>query len=328
MKAFDYASPKALQQALGLLGTNWDTAVLAGGTDLLSLMKDDIVAPKRVVNIKALPGMDTIAPAAGGLRIGALMTLDALADAPPLKQQYPALAQAIDEAASPQIRNLATIGGNLCQRPRCWYFRNGLGLLAQQDGKSLVLEGDNRQHAILGNDGPAYFVSPSTIAPILIAYGAKVTIAGPTGTRDVPLEKFFVVPKNENEREHDLKPNEIITHIVLPPATGVRAANYEVRQKETFCWPYATAAVALQMSGATVKSARVVMGWVAPVPWVSEEAAQAITGKPLNEKTAAAAGAAAVSKARALSQNGYKIKLAGVAVKRALLAAAGKGGAA
>src|SRR5207244_12924728 len=127
-------------------------------------------------------------------------------------------------------------GGNLCQRPRCWYFRNGLGLLAQREGKSLVLEGDNRYHAILGNEGPAYFVSPSTIAPMLIAYGAQVRIEGAGGPRTIPLEKFYVIPQSEDQREHDLKPNEIVTHVVLPAAAGVRAASYEVRQKEAFDW--------------------------------------------------------------------------------------------
>ena len=135
-----------------------------------------------------------------------------------IQHQHPMLASAAGDAASPQIRNVATIGGNLCQRPRCWYFRAGHGLLAQKDGKSLVLQGDNRYHAILGNDGPAYFVSPSTIAPVLIAYNAKVRIVGPRGPREIPLEKFFVIPKTEQEREHDLKPDEFISHVIVPPA--------------------------------------------------------------------------------------------------------------
>lgn len=325
MNRFEYASPTSLKQALGLLSANWgESEVLAGGTDLLGRMKDYVSTPKRVVNIKGLPGIHGISRDSGGLRIGALVTLDRVAEASEVHQHYPALAQAVAEAASPQIRNMATIGGNLCQRPRCWYYRNGMGLLAKSDGKSLVLDGDNRYHAVLGNDGPAYFVSPSTIAPMLIAYNARVLIAGPKGNREVALEKFYRAPQSEAEREHDLKPNEILTHIVVPAAKGAHAANYEVRQKTAFDWPLATASVVLQMSGDTVQSARIVMGAVAPVPWVSTEAAQAITGKSIDEQSATAAGAAAVSKARPLSQNGYKIKLASVAVKRALLAAAGK----
>jgi xanthine dehydrogenase YagS FAD-binding subunit len=234
------------------------------------------------------------------------------------------LASAADDAASPQIRNIATLGGNLCQRPRCWYFRNGFGLVPKDEGgKSLVLQGDNRYHAILGNDGPAYFVSPSSVAPALIAVGARIRIFGPGGTREVPLEKFFVIPRSENEREHDLKSNEIVTDVLVPPPSGARTGHYEVRQKEAFDWPLATASVAVAMDGNTVRSARVVLGHVAPVPWLSAEAERALAGKPLDEQTADAAGRAAVGKAKSLGRNGYKIQLARVAVKRALLQAAG-----
>lgn len=326
MNRFEYVSPNSVKQALGLLSANWDDAeILAGGTDLLALMKDYVVSPKRVVNIKQLPGMHAISAERDGLRIGALVTLDRIVDAPQIRREFSALAQCVADAASPQIRNMATMGGNLCQRPRCWYFRNGMGLLPKTaEGKSLVVEGDNRYHAILGNEGPAYFVSPSTIAPMLIAYGARLRITGPTGEREVDVEKFFRIPTSENEREHDLKANELITAIDVPTGKGVRVASYEVRQRTSFDWPLATAAVALQMDGSTVQRARIVMGAVAPVPWVSQEAAQAIIGKSIDERTASAAGEAAVGKARPLSHNDYKVKLAAVAVKRALLAAAGQ----
>jgi xanthine dehydrogenase YagS FAD-binding subunit len=338
MRAFEYASPKQKQQAVGLLGPQWDNAeVLAGGTDLLALMKDDIVHPRRLVNIKELQELHGISfHPQTGLRIGALTTLVELSEDSTVKQYYTMLAAAASEAASPQIRNLATIGGNMCQRPRCWYFRNGFGLLPKdQSGKSLVLEGDNRHHAILGNSGPAYFVSPSTIAPVLIAYGARIRLFGRNGARELPLEKFFIIPQNENQREHDLRPNEIVTDITVPPISGVhnvhyvqppvlwaRAAHYEVRQKEAFDWPYATASVLLKMSGDNVQSARIVMSHVAPIPWISNEASQAITGKAITEETADAAGAAAVANAKSLGHNKHKIKLARVAVKRALLRAA------
>jgi len=200
-----------------------------------------------------------------------------------------------------------------------------MGLLPKTaGGNSLVVEGDNRYHAILGNEGPAYFVSPSTIAPMLIAYGARVRITGPTGEREAEVEKFFRIPTSENEREHALNANELITEVFVPPARGVRAASYEVRQRASFDWPLATAAVALQMKGSMVQSARIVMGAVAPVPWVSQEAAQAIVNKSIEERTASVAGEAAVSKARPLSHNQYKLRLAAVAVRRALMAAAGQ----
>jgi xanthine dehydrogenase YagS FAD-binding subunit len=325
MQAFDYVSPKTQSQALSLLGKSWgETEILAGGTDLLALMKDEIVTPKRLVNIKQLPGIHAVSNQKDGVSLGALATLDQLAEAAELKRNYPALSEAINEAASPQIRNLATLGGNLCQRPRCWYFRRGLGLIPKDEsGKDLVEIGDNRYHAILGNDGPAKFVSPSTIVPALIAYGAKVQLAGPKGKRELPLEKFYVIPKSAEEREHDLQPNEIVTGVALPAPRGLKVAHYELRQKAAFDWPLALAAVALKMNGNTVSSARVVMGYVAPVPWISPEAEQALAGKPVSEEQAKAAADAALKNARPLSHNAYKVQLARVAVKRAILKAAG-----
>jgi len=331
MRAFSYASPTRKEEVAPLLGASWgETEILAGGSDLLSLMKDDITTPKRLVNIKQVAGMHAISNEAGTLHMGALVTLDQISGASQIKQHHPMLAQGTGEAASPQIRNVATIGGNLCQRPRCWYFRTGHGLLAlDKNGKSMVLQGDNRYHAILGNDGPAYFVSPSTIAPILIAYNARLRILGPRGQRELPLEKFFVIPKAESEREHDLQPNEFITDVIVPPAPGVRAGHYEVRQKEAFDWPYATAAVALKMNGRTIESARVVLSHVAPIPWLSPEAAEALKGKAITQATAEEAAKAALSKAKSLGHNSAKIHLARVAVKRAILKAAGaEGGAA
>jgi len=324
MHPFEYTSPKTKEQAIPLLGRNWgEVEVLAGGTDLLSLMKDDVTTPRRLVNIKDIADLRGINRGAGNsVRIGALATLAEIAASQEIRRDLPMFAAAAGDAASPQIRNLATLGGNLCQRPRCWYFRTGNGLLARgKDGKSLVTAGDNRYHAILGNDGPAYFVSPSTVAPVLIAYGAKVHILGLQGVRELALEKFYVTPSSDQEREHDLKPTEIVTEIVVPAASGVKAAQYEVRQKEAFDWPYATAAVALTMNGNQVSSARVVMGHVAPVPWVSTEAAQALAGKTISPAVAEQAAQAAVAKAKSLGHNAQKIHLAKVAVRRAILKA-------
>ena len=325
MRQFEYTAPQSTQQAIGLLGQDWAQAqILAGGTDLLALMKDDVQSPKRVVNIKMIPGLAGIQyNATGGLKIGALTKLAEVADNADVRRNYPMLAYAFDEAASPQIRYMATVGGNICQRPRCWYFRSGFGLLAMKDGKSLVTDGDNRYHAIIGNQGAAKFVTPSTIAPALIAHNAKVRIVGLSGQREVELAKFFRTPQAENEREHDLKANEVITEIVVPAANGAKAAQYEIRQKETFDWPLSLASVALWMDGNTVKQANVVLGAVAPVPWVSQEAAQALVGKSINEQTADAAGQAAVSIAKPLSRNAYKVQLTRTAVKRAILQAAG-----
>jgi xanthine dehydrogenase YagS FAD-binding subunit len=325
MRPFEYASPRTKEQAVALLSAN--SAILAGGTDLLALMKDEVVTPHRLVNLKSIDGLRAVHSDAKGTGIGALVTLDDLSQHPVIARAYPLLHEALIEAASPQVRNLATLGGNICQRPRCWYFRNGMGLLPKDDkGESLVLKGDNRYHAILGNDGPAYFVSPSTIVPTLVAYGARVHLFGPRGSREIELEKFFRIPKSEQEREHDLAPNEIITDVIIPPADGAKTGYYEVRQKEAFDWPLATCAVVLQMNGNSVRSARVVLGSVAPIPWLSKEAADALIGKPINEQTAMAAANAALAPAKSLGKNKYKITVAKAAVKRAVLNAA-KGGA-
>jgi xanthine dehydrogenase YagS FAD-binding subunit len=329
MRPFEYASPATPAQAVSLLGTTWGNAeILAGGTDLLALMKDDIVNPKRLVNIKEIKELNGVSSDSKGLRVGALTKLEDLAENDNVKKDYPALAEALSEAASPQIRNMATIGGNLCQRPRCWYFRNGLGLIPKDEsGKELVTGGENRYHAILGNDGPAKFVSPSTVVPVLIAYGAKIRLVGPKGKREVPLEKFYLTPKSESEREHDLQPNEVLTELLVPPSSGWNVAHYEIRQKEVFDWPLAVAAVALRTSGANIQEARVVMGYVAPTPWLSPEAAQALAGEAASEETAKAAADAALRDAKPLSQNAYKVKLANVAVRRAIMKAASGGAA-
>lgn len=326
MRPFEYVTANSRNQVAELLGANWaDAEILAGGTDIVALMKDEVVNPKRLVNIKRISDLRGISVDASGLHMGALTTLSEIAHNEDVAKRFPAVAEAARDAASPQIRNMATLGGNLCQRPRCWYFRNGMGLIPtdKKTGKSLVLEGDNRYHAVLGNDGPAYFVSPSTVVPALIAHGAKVRILGSGKLRELDLEKFYVVPKSEKDREHDLRPNELVVEVMVPAAEGVHAANYEVRQKATFDWPLATCSVALTMDGSRVKSAKIILGHVAPVPWVSHEGAEAITGKELTPENAMAAANAALAPAKSLGKNKYKITVAKAAVKRALLAAGG-----
>lgn len=322
MQPFEYSSPKSLKEAFPLLGAQWGEAdILAGGTDLLSLMKDFVHAPKRLVSLREIKTLAGISKAGGGLRIGALTTVDALMNDATIRNTYPALHQAARGITSPQVRNVGTVGGDLCQRPRCWYFRQGFGLLAMKDGKSLVAEGDNRYHAIFGT-GPARFVSASSFGPALIALGAKLKIESASGAREVEAAKFFLSPAAEGQREVDLKPNEILTEILLP-ATTAKNATYEVRQKDALDWPLTAASVALTMSGSTVSKAMIVMGHVAPAPVVAGSAAAMLAGKAVNADTAAAAAAEAVKTAQPLSGNAYKVTLAKTAVKRALLRAAG-----
>lgn len=325
MEAFEYAHPTTQQEAIGLLGSGWnDAAVLAGGTDLISLMKEYVVTPKRVVNIKNVEGLNGIRSNLEGVRIGALVTMDEVLENSTIRSEFPALTHAAEGITSPQIRAMGTVGGDLCQRPRCWYFRNGYGLLAKdENGKSLVPDGENRYHAILGNSGPAYFVNPSSLAPALIALEAKLQLADPKGQREVRASEFFVIPKSEEERENVLKPNEVLTHILIPASSrGLRSATYEVRHKTALDWPLAAAAVAVKLEGGRVREGRIVLGHVAPIPWQAREAEKELEGKSITESTAAGIGEAAVRGAKPLSQNGYKVQLARVAVKRALLAAA------
>ncbi|HKS82566.1 MAG TPA: FAD binding domain-containing protein [Candidatus Acidoferrales bacterium] len=324
MEAFSYANPSSLSEALSLLPSKWGgTEVLAGGTDLLSRMKDHVSTPERLVNIKGVSELRKIEEADAAYRIGALVTFDELLAHEPIEHSFPSLVEAARGVSSPQIRTMGTVGGDLLQRPRCWFYRAGYGLLAQDDkGKSLVPGGDNRYHAILGNEGPAYFVSPSSLAPALFALNAKFILHGPAGHREVSAESFFVSPKSKDEREHAIKPNELLTQIAIPASSREwRNATYEVREKMALDWPLATASVALKMEGSRIASARIVLGHVAPVPWPARAAEKALEGKTLSEETAAAAGDAAVEGAKPLSHNGYKVQLARVCVKRALLAA-------
>jgi xanthine dehydrogenase YagS FAD-binding subunit len=322
MQNFEYASPATLKEAAALLGSNWnDASVLAGGTDLISMMKEELATPKRVVNIKGIKELGGIQKTGGNIRIGATVTLDELLENAAIRQELPSIAAAARGITSPQIRNMGTAGGDLCQRPRCWYFRGGNGLLALKDGKSLVPDGQNKYHAIFSS-GPAYFVSASSLGPALAALGAKVKLVSATGSREVAIEKFFITPTGADMREIALQPNEILTEIVVP--VGMKNATYEVRERQALDWPLVTASVALKMSGSAIGSARVVLGHVAPTPYIAASAGQMLAGKTISDAVAEQAGEAAVSGATPLSQNDYKIQLAKVAVKRALLQAAGK----
>jgi xanthine dehydrogenase YagS FAD-binding subunit len=323
MEPFAYARPATQKEALAHLGASFEeSAILAGGTDLLSLMKNYVVTPKRLVDIKGVKEFGGISRSDGGVRIGATVTLQELADDAGLQKDFPGLVAAAAAVPSMQIRNMGTVAGDLCQRPRCWYFRNGFGLLARDaKGKPLVPGGDNRYHAILGNGGPAYFVNPSSLAPVLIALGAQLEIAGGKSVRKVALEKFYLAPQNEHEREYSLAANEILAAVLVPKgAEQWRTAIYEVRERQALDWPLVSAAVALR----PIKDgyeARIVLGHVAPTPWRSPEAERALAGKSLNAENAAKAAEATVHGARPLSGNKYKVQLARVAVKRAILAA-------
>jgi xanthine dehydrogenase YagS FAD-binding subunit len=322
MNNFDYAQPGNLAELLDLLSSKSGTKeLLAGGTDLVGLMKRMIVTPDLLVNINDVAEMQGIATdELGNVIIGAAARLDEIRDCP-LTEPLDALRQAIDATANIQFPSQSTLGGELCRRPRCWYFRDGHGLLAE-NGR-MVVDGDNRFHAILGNGGPAKFVNASRLAPALIALGADVRIASSKTTEQnqIPLEKLYQTPSREGQRENVIKPNQVITAIIVPNSTRVVSATYEVHHGQGQDDPLAAAAVAISTNAGVVQQAKIVLGQVAPTPWISFEAAQEIVGQPVNDGTAEAAGLAAISAASPLSENEYKIQLAKVAVKRALLQA-------
>lgn len=332
MKNFTYHRPSTIQQALPLLEDKWGPAeLLAGGTDLLDRQKEYVSQPDKVVSLGGLGGdfrqivaavPDADRPAL--VTIGAGVRLAEIAEHPSVINAYPALATAAGQIAGPQIRNMATLGGNLCQRNRCWYFRDEhVHCLLKGGRKCFAQEGENQYHAVFTQGHPCVIVHPSTLAPVLIALGATAEVIGPKGKRVVPVEKLFQAPVKETQREHTLAPNEVLVGVKLGPPARLRNASYEVKQRETNEWPLVQAAVAFQLDGKTAKGVRVVLGHVAPTPVVSESAAKTLEGKEVTEATASAAGEAAIEGARPLSQNGYKVQLLKVAVKRAVLLASG-----
>jgi len=327
MNSFEYASPRTEDEAVELLSAHGgNTAVLAGGTDLFNLLRAGCIAPERVVDIKNIESMQGVTSVSDGLMIGALTTLDEIM-AHPLVRPYESLVQVADAVHSIQIQAMGTIGGDLCHLPNCWYYRNGYGLLGQKNAESLVAEGRNDFHAVFGNRGPAKFVCASRFAPALIAWGAKARIVGPEPGQVgiMPLEYFFVTPKAEKQGVTVLQPGQLLTHVLLPEAAeSFVSASYEVLQMEGLDWPLGGAGVWLEMSSSIVANARIVMGHVAPTPWVSLDAAEALVGRAVDERSAQAAGDAAVLRATPLSENDYKVQIARTAVKRAILRAAGQ----
>lgn len=324
MKSFEYAAPRTELEAVQVLSAELGrTEILAGGTDLVGLLKKMVLTPDRVVNIMGIPSLRQIERLPnGGVSIGAAVTLDELLESRVL-DDYPAIEQAIRGINSMQLQCQGTIGGELCQRPQCWFFRNGQGLLGKAG--SAVEAGDNRYHAIFGNQGPAKFVSSSRIAPALVALGAVARVFGPSAELEavVGVDQLFRVPRHEGQRETAIAPNQLLTHIVLPAGVGRFSSTYEVRQGVGPEFPFAAAAASLDIQQGVVRDARVVLGQVAPIPWLSTEAAAVVLGRELNAELAEAAGEAAVASATPLSQNAYKVQMAKVAVKRALLLAAG-----
>jgi xanthine dehydrogenase YagS FAD-binding subunit len=322
MKAFRHRSPAdvkgavaAVQQARGDGGA---VAIAGGGSDVLGMMKDRLITPDVVVSLKAIKGLDRIAPQGGGLTIGALTTIDALGRHPVVRQRYRVLAEAAEGVATPQIRNVATIGGNVLQRPWCWYYRNGFACLKNGGSVCYSVTGENQFHAIFGG-GPSYIVHPSDTAPALVALGATFKLAGPSGERTVPAAEFFTLPTVNAARENVLRDDEVLTAVVLPalPA-GARSTYHKVMDREAWTHAVVSAAIALEMNGDVCRAARIVLGGVAPIPWRLPDVERLLEGQRITPDLAARAGAAAIAGARPLAKNRYKVPLTTAVVKRAV----------
>ena len=324
MKAFAYVNPRSEKEAVAALKVDGIAMVIGGGQDLLARMKDYIDSPDTVVNVKGLDATIASTPD-GGMKIGSAVKIIDLFEHAQVAKLYPAVNAAAIEIGTPQIRNQGTVGGNVNQRPRCWYFRNEEFVCFKKGGsRCFAVGGENQYHAIFGNDGPSHIVHPSSLAVPFTAYGAKFRVLGPKGEREIAAADYFTMPTLQNVlKENVLDDEDILTHVILPKPGNVKSGHYEVRYKASHDWPLAFSTVVLTMNGNTISSARVVLGAVAPTPWRSKAAEAALVGKPLNEATAIAAGEAAVSEAKPMSGNAYKVQIAKTAVKRAVLAAAG-----
>ena len=323
MKTFSNANPRDVAHAVSIVTAarkdGKSVALAGGGSDLLGLMKERLVTPDVLVSLKSIKGLDQAkAAAGGGLTIGGLMTLDAVSRDPQVRRQYPVLAEAAESVATPQIRNVATLAGNICQRPWCWYYRNGFKCLKNGGTTCYSIAGENEFHAIFGG-GPSYIVQPSDTAPARVALGATFRVAGPAGDRDVPAGEFFTLPAADASRENVLKDGEMLVSIALPaPGQGARSRYHKVLDREAWTHAVVSAAVVLEMDQDTCRSARVVLGGVAPIPWRLPAVEQLLAGQRLTPELAAKAGEAATSGARPLAKNGYKVPMVRALVARSL----------
>jgi xanthine dehydrogenase YagS FAD-binding subunit len=327
MKAFVNANPKDLKEAVALLGQarqqGHSASIVGGGSDLLGMVKEHLVAPDVLVNLRSIKGLDQIAADSSGVKIGGLVTLDALSQHPAIRKQYTVLAEAAGSVGTPQIRNAGTLAGNVAQRPWCWYLRNGFPCYKNGGNTCFSVTGENQFHAIFGG-GPSYIVHPSDTAPALLALDAKFRIVGPAGERVIPAAEFFALPRIDPERENVLAPDEVIAAIHLPPARGgVRSTYHKLMDREAWTHAVVSSAVVLEFDAQKVcRSARIVLGGVAPIPWRLPKVEAMLTGQRITPELAARAGEASVEGAQPLAKNKYKLPLTKSTVSRTLLSVA------
>ena len=323
MRPFSYQRPATVDEAIGLLGSNGSTRPLAGGTDLLTLMKADLVSPERLIDIKRLDDLPaSIAAAADGLVIGGGVTLADLEQHELVGQLYPALAEAAGSAATPQLRNMATVAGNLLQRPRCWYFRNARFDCWLKGGADCPARGgENQLHALFAN-GPCVAVHPSDLASALVALDASVQVRGPRGDREIAASEFFGQPKEDRRRETTLAEDELVLSLTVPPlADGARNTYLKAMDRKVWAFALVGVAVSLRMVNDRIADARVVLSGVAPIPWRCPDAERLLNGASPDEDLFGRAAQAALDGAAPLAHNGYKVPLAQGLIKQALTSA-------
>jgi xanthine dehydrogenase YagS FAD-binding subunit len=320
MNRFEWINAKTVDQALASVRD--ESAFKAGGVDLLDLMKDGIASPSRLVNIRQISGLDQMSEDEKGLRIGPLVTLTQIEEHPMVQKKYAALSEAASRIATPQIRNMATVGGNLVQRPRCWYFRSEDFHCRKKGGTHcFAQDGENDYHAIFDNRVCA-IIHPSGMAVPLLAMNGRVEITSKKGAREIALEEFFISPTRDVRRENILEPGELITAILVP-ASDARTAYYKQGEKESFDWPIADVAVALAMQGSRCSKASIVLGGAAPYPYRAKAAEAKLNNSEITEDSARAAAEAAMANATPLEKNAYKIPIFEAIVRRTILRAAG-----
>ena len=326
MRPFTNANARDLQQAVTLAEqarrSGKAASFAGGGSDLLQLAKERLVAPDVIVNLKTIKKLDQVTTDRVGLNIGGLITLDAISRDAVIRRNYAVLAEAAESVATPQIRNVGTLAGNVCQRPWCWYFRNGFPCLKNGGTTCFSAAGENQFHAIFGG-GPSYIVHPSDTAVALVALDARFRIVGPNGERVLPATEFFVLPRENPARENVLGTEDILASVQIPAARpGTRSAYHKILDREAWTHAVVSVAVVLEMDNGICRSARVVLGGVAPIPWRLPQVEQLLAGQRITPELASAAADASVAGARPLQKNGYKIPLTKGAVRRTLLALA------
>ena len=319
MDRFAHANGTSVEEVVRILDE--DCRPLAGGTDLLGLMKEGLAAPGKLVSLRTIPELDGVREQKDGWHIGATTPLSRLAAHPSISQQQDlaCLYEAISHTASPQLRNMATIAGSLAQRPRCWYYRNNLVPCWRKGGElCYAFRGENKYHTVLGR-GPCHAVHPSDPAVALMALDASVVMVSPSGQRTISLSDFYRLPTQDNRQNNVLAPNELITEVRIPrPSTGSRGTYAKVAERQS--WDHALVSVAVQLTfaEAVIGEARVVLGGVASVPWRAPEAKKALAGSPLSPEVIERAAQAATAAAQPLEHNGYKVEMTRGVVRQAL----------